>query len=339
MFSIIAGTGRIQAATGEPISNLVIHAEIFFVEGETWEPMTKFETGRDGSFKFSIRTDIFANTTTAPLVRLVEQSDETVLDIIPEMKFSRDVLIADFGTYSRFGGGGDTDALERELAAAKEKIAELEEKLGDDGVDAVASVEIKRLKLELIGRDTELKEATTKLSLAESRATAAEEERSTVQLELDQIRNADTASPLITDLAGSVAKSLGDASKSEGAQGFKLADAQVTLKGYLADGGARFKPLDAAEIVRANAAGASEISFRLAPASKTESDGPKMPDLVGLTPASARRVLRPLGLSMQVVEAQGTPVGAVIRQVPKAGAALDPDVTIRLVVAVAQGES
>lgn len=342
MFSIIAGSGQIETASGEPAANLLINVELFFVEGETWEPMTEFETARNGLFKFSFRTDLFSDALTAPLLRLVEQRDQTTLAVMPEMQFSRDTLAFEYGTIRLGGagaGGADVEKLKQQLDEANKTIEELEAKLEKASLDEVTSAEIRRLKLELIGKETELKEATSQLDVAKTRFNSVDEERATLQLELDQIRNADTASPLITDLAGSVAKSLGDARKSESAQGFKLADAQVTLKGYLADGGARFKPLDAAEIVRANAAGASEISFRLSPTGDAAGSGPKMPDLVGLTPSSARRILRPLGQPMQVVEARGKPAGAIIKQVPKAGAALDPDATIRLVVAIGEEES
>lgn len=341
MFERIAGSGRLFGRSREDGAGVSLNIEVFFLENDSWSAIDEVRTERDGAFKFEVRVDGFDRVPVAPFLRLVDQGSERVLPSVTDLRLQREVLLVDFGDVGQARGGDsaeDLRDLQKQLDEANRTIRDLRAQQESGAPDTVTSDGIKRLTLDLIGKETELKEAMKRLEMSETRAAEAAQERDTLQLELDQIRSADTASPLITDLAGSVARSLGAAAKPQVGQGFKLADAEIKLKGFLADGGARFKPLDAAEIVRANAAGASEISFRLTPDTDSSGDGTKMPDVIGLTPASGRRILRPLGQPIQVVEAPGTPAGAIVKQVPDAGAVLDPEATIRLVVATGEGE-
>lgn len=212
------------------------------------------------------------------------------------------------------------------------QLDNLKKPITNDLLDKAATTEFSRLKLETLGTKIELQESAAQTKILTDNLKGLTVERDKLVLELNELRTAEKAAPRIDTLASTIANSL----QGVEAQGVELVDARITIKGYLAGGGDQFKPLDAAELSRINPGLASEISFgvRPKPALNPET-GQKMPDVVGLTPASASRILRPLGNKVEVITISGIPVGAIISQHPIAGASLPLDSTIRLMVATA----
>lgn len=372
MFRAVTINGSIQFPDGKSIGKRTdLLLEVNFIENG-WEPIAKAATDERGILKGGGRVRGFEDMPVAPQFRLRAESERSPIATAYEVKLSSNgILNIDFGKIIL--GGADSGATDEECAELKKEVEDLsaqleaakdartrevtrleatvaerdrtilnlEEKLRtrENALDGVAATEIARLKSDLAGKQAELDRLSAEKDLKESDHAAAVQERDTLKSDLDLIRTSNTASPLITELAGSVAKSLGDASRTaDGAAGFAVADAQVTLKGYLADGGQRFKPLDAAELSRTNAHAASEISFRLKPTEDQTNTGQQMPDVVGLTPASARRILRPLGNQIQLIEAAGKPAGGIVAQSPRAGQALPEGALIRLTVATGPAE-
>ncbi len=222
------------------------------------------------------------------------------------------------------------EALIRDAAPAGRDIGRADVAL-EAPIGEVASREVARLKLQLVGAETAAIEKGAKADSLARERDAALVSRDEARAELATIRTSAAAAPRIADLAGTVARSF-ETSQLTG--GMEIADARVTLRGVVEAGGERFKPLDAAELTRVDASAASELSFAVRPSRAPRAgDAPAMPDLVGLTPGSARRVLRPLGRRVEVIEAPGTPAGAVLRHLPAAGEALPAGGVVRLVVA------
>ena len=377
MFKAVTVIGSLRDARGTPIANRSdLLLEVNFIE-DGWQVLSKVGSNLGGSLEGGEQVRGFEELKIAPQFRLRAEADDTPLSTSYSVSLQRNsVLQIDFGKIGQSISSGDgTDfqdlkervivlsrknsALEAKVAGAnarfeqsqrdceqrlidKDKtITELRGELNarDNAVSAVASQEIARLKTDLVGKQVELDRAFAEKVLKEADHVAVLTERDVLKNDLDLIRTSDIASPLITDLAGSVAKSLGEASKmTDGTSGFAVADAKVTLKGYLADGGQRFKPLDAAELSRTNANAASEISFSLKPTAVRTVSSQQMPDVVGLTPASARRILRPLGNQIQLIEAVGKPAGGIVAQTPGNGKALPDDALIRLTVATGPAE-
>lgn len=376
MFKSVTIIGSIQDASGKPLANRTdLLLEVNFIE-DGWRSISKAVTDDRGTLEGGNAVRGFDDLVVAPQFRLRAERDNEPLATSYQVKMQgNSQLQIDFGMISPSGSGDNVEtqklkerlaslslkntSLEAEVTAADARFEQsqrdCEQRLTDknktidelrgelnarkDAVSAVASQEIARLKTDLVGTQVELARVSAEKDIKTADHVAALQERDVFKNDLDLIRTSDTASPLITDLAGSVAKSLGDAGKTtDGASGFAVADAKVTLKGYLADGGQRFKPLDAAELSRTNAHAASEISFSLKPTTTQAEISQQMPDVVGLTPASARRILRPLGNQIQLIEAEGKPAGGIVAQTPRAGQDLPDGTLIRLTVATGPAE-
>lgn len=310
MVDRIRYAGRLVDRMSEPLPDAILNLEIYTLE-DGWVAIDEAESQADGQFKRSLRTDDLSNSRFVPQFRLVDPERELPYRSTPTTTVSRNVLVLEFGTVVN------------------------DERSEANKIDLDPSVvgELKKLRLQLYASQLEAGETQTRLDRLSSSLDSVTTERDDLALQLDRIRTAETASPKIGDLAGRLATSLIETSSPDDTNGFRLDGATVTLKGYLADGGNRFKPLDAAELASANAAGASEISFRLRPPAVAGDTGVTMPDVIGLTAATARRTLRPLGAAVQVVEGRGTPVGAVVAQTPEPGATIEPGSVIHLQVA------
>lgn len=219
---------------------------------------------------------------------------------------------------------------ESKINLLNSQLENLKKPIANDVLDKAATTEFSRLKLETLGTKIELQESAAQTKILTNNLKGLTQERDQLALELNELRAAETAAPRIDTLASTIAQSLQGIEN----QGVELVDARISIKGYLAGGGNQFKPLDAAELSRINPGLASEISFgvRPKPAANAE-NGSKMPDVVGLTPASASRILRPLGNKIEIIAITGIPVGAIISQIPKAGGPLPLDAPIRLMVA------
>lgn len=233
------------------------------------------------------------------------------------------------------------DDLAGQVAERDTRMRELEERLKNDAppeiglLDETVTREVTRLKMRLLESEIELQTRVARSDTMTARLEALASERDELKLELDELRDAEAAAPLIGTLATTIATSL----RGMETEGVELADARITLKGSLAGVGDRFKPLDAAALSRVNPQAASEISFVVRPRSAVAgADVEIMPDVVGLTPASASRILRPLGRRIEVVETVGKPAGAIIAQNPLAEGGLTRDATIRLMVATGPSE-
>ncbi|MEJ6121604.1 PASTA domain-containing protein [Vibrio sp. 2-Bac 85] len=124
--------------------------------------------------------------------------------------------------------------------------------------------------------------------------------------------------PKINDIANEISQAMQIDSASTG---YKISTANVKLKGYMANGGRSFRALDAVELARVNPETASEISFTLSNTNNDSSSSQKAPDIVGLTPATANRVLLPLGLKLRVIEMEQStsPTGGIFMQKPDPG--------------------
>lgn len=308
MFRRIRYGGQLVNALRKPWPDVIVVLEIHLLD-DGWTALSEAQTVGQGKFKGSIAIDDFADSRVAPQFRLIDTERNFAYNVTPATSLSRGALVLDFGT------------IVRDEAGARPEL------------DPAVTAELTKIKMQLYATELELGETKARLDNISSSLASVTEERDGLQLELEQIRKADEASPKIVDLAGRLATSLVEATTPDDTTGFRLDGATVKLKGYLADGGNRFKPLDAAELASANAAGASEISFRLRPPAPGTATGMTMPDVIGLTAGTARRTLRPLGVEVQVVESPGNPVGAVIAQTPAAGASVAPGSVIHLQVA------
>ena len=316
MFDQVRYRGVILNAVRKPLPDVPLLLRVLPVENPEWEPISEVVTDAKGTFDQTFRTRDFIDTQFTPQFQLVftEKRGERPVGVAPTPTVTGRTLRLDFGTIVP-GAAGPDERLDPALAA-----------------------EVTRLKTQLLESQLELADVHARLTVASTTSGRLEAERDDLRLQLEQIRNAEESSPLISDLAGRVATSLGDVALGDAPGGFRLGEARVTLKGYLTEGGNRFKPLDAAEVVRASAPAASEITFDLQPADTAGSAANTMPDLTGVTPSTARGILRPLGQSVQVIETPGTPVGAVIKQHPEPGAELASGATVRLEVASGSSE-
>lgn len=305
--------GRVVNAARKPMRDLQLGLQVFSL-ADDWETIGEVTTNSGGVFKGKGAVDGLEEIKVAPQFRLLAFTDDIVIRAIPQMKMLRGTLTLNYDTavFSKLGG--------------------------DDPFDPAASNELARLKTQLLTTEIELVETRTRLETSTTSLNAAFLERDDLKLQLDQIRNAEATSPLIADLAGQVATSFSNATPLSTTGGFQLGEAKVTLKGYLTDGGNRFKPLDVAEAASVKAQGASEISFSLSSPTSEATVTQTMPDLIGLTASTARRTIRPLGLNVQIVEMTGTPAGAVIKQHPEPGAELETGGTVLLQVAVSPSE-
>jgi len=313
MIQRIRFAGKLVNAARKPLADLQLVLQVFDLSNE-WRTIGESSTDSGGVFKGEADVGGLEQLEVAPQFRLMTVDDEAVVRDLPQMRLSRGTLALDYDTVV------------------------LSKSDGDNSFDRAASDELARLKTQLLTAEIELDETKSRLAARTESLNAAVLERDDLQLQLEQIRDAGASSPLIADLAGQVATSFSNATPLSDAGGFQLGEARVTLKGYLVDGGNRFKPLDVAEAASVKAEGASEISFNLrSPTSETTATQ-TMPDLVGLTASTARRTIRPFGLEVQVVERPGTPVGAVLTQHPAAGAELEAGATVVLQVAVSPSE-
>lgn len=281
--------------------------------GEGWRSIGESSIVEDGRFVGEASADGFADTTVAPRFQLAIEETDTAAPASPEMKLSRGTLTLDFGTVVLSGIGADSP------------------------LDRAASDEIARLRVKLIAAEAEQAHTAARLAQSEQSLADSLEVQADLQLQIDQFSTAEADSPLIGDLAGEVASSLGTATSPSASGGFRVEAATVTLKGYLV-GSDRFRPLDVADGARGASAGASEISFNIRRPPSEPVSASTMPDVVGLTPVTAQRAVRPLGVSVQIVEIPGSPAGAVLKQHPAAGTELAPGATIILQVAVTTSE-
>ncbi|WP_100639140.1 PASTA domain-containing protein [Marinobacter salexigens] len=374
MIRAIVGTGTLLNSNGKPAANLVVNLQLQTLKGG-WKTIAQSRTTQAGSFKLRMDGSELKNLNVMPHFRLAGGRGEVLAEnplievgrttLIVDfgktvrggqanplrdrlakseresqtLKAEKDVLMQRF-----LDAKQTTKALEKnrdELAAqiAQKDVnlidlkAQLEKtEMPQSGpMDDVATQEISRLKLQLLSSEIALRDHKAREDTLNSRFNGLTSERDNLKAELDELRGAEAAAPQIGTLATTIANSL----RGMEAEGVELADARITLKGYLADGGNRFKPFDAAELSRVDSKAASEISFGVRPkSSASDSGGRAMPDVVGLTPASAARILRPLGRRVEVIEVPGKPVGAIITQNPAAGGDLPPETIIRLMVAI-----
>jgi hypothetical protein len=369
----IIGTGTLLDTNGKPAANLVVNLQLRTVKGD-WNDIAQSRTVQTGSFKLSMDGRELEDLNVIPHLRLSGGRGEVLAEnplieverttLIVDfgkivrgsqsnpfrerlekseresqtLKAEKDVLMQRFLDTKQ-----TTVALEKnrnELAAqvAQKDVQLLDLKAQLENTTApqpgpmsdVAIQEVSRLKLQLLGSEIALREYTAREDTLNTRFDGLTLERNNLRVELDELRGAEAAAPPIGTLATTIANSL----RGMEAEGIELAEARITLKGYLADGGKRFKPFDAAELSRVDPNAASEISFGVRPKPPaSESGGQAMPDVVGLTPASAGRILRPLGRRVEVIEIPGKPVGAIITQNPAAGGSLPREAIIRLMVA------
>lgn len=319
MFVSVRYRGVIVNAVRKPLRDVPLLLRVLPVDNPQWEPVSEVVTDAKGAFDQTFQTRLFIDTQFTPQFQLVFAGQRGVrpVGVAPTPTVTGRTLALDFGTIVPGGAGPDEP---------------------DDGLDPAVTAEVTRLKTHLLESQLELADVHARLEVASATSGRLEAERDDLQLQLEQIRNAEASSPLISDLTRRVATSLGDVASGDAPGGFRLGEARVTLKGYLAEGGNRFKPLDAAEVVSATAPAASEITFNLQPADTAGSAANTMPDLTGVTPSTARGILRPLGPTVQVIEVPGTPVGAVIKQHPEPGAELARGATVRLEVASGSSE-
>ena len=272
-------------------------------------------TTRGGTFKGTADAGSLEELEVAPQLRLQGADDNVTFTTAPALRFARNTLSLNYGT----------------LINSPRRL--------DDQPDPLLGDAVARLKVQLLTAEIEVDELSARLKTANGSLVGARTERDALKLEIEQIRNADANSPLIADLADQVATSFSKAATSDpGKSKFHLGHAKVSLKGYLTDGGVRFKPLDVAEAASAHAEGASEISFDLHASTPETAAALTMPDLIGLTPPTARRTIRPLGVEVQVIETIGAPVGAVIKQHPEPGQEMQREDTVMLQVAISRSE-
>lgn len=379
MVRAIVGTGTLVDANGRPAANLVIALQVLTLKSD-WKAIAQSRTGRRGDFKIEAVTEDLRELTVAPRLRLAGGRGEVLAEDPPlelvqdklqldfgsvtrgsdsdspvrrlkavqhelrSLKVEKNTLAQRFhdAEQARNAVEHTRDDLAGQLAERNVRLQELEVQLGDTArpqsgpLDEATTQEFSRLKLRLLGSETELRQQTAQAQTLTARIDSLTSERDALAVELDELRDAETAAPPIGTLATTIASSL----RGIDAEGVELADARITLRGYLAGAGDRFKPFDAAELARADLSAASEISFGVRPGRVgTDNNDQTMPDVIGLTPASARRILRPLGRRIDVVEARGKPVGAITRQTPGPGKPLSREASIRLLVAIGPEEA
>jgi len=369
----IIGTGTLLDPNGQPAANLVVNLQLRTVKGD-WNDIAQSRTAQTGSFRLSTDGRELEDLNVIPHLRLTGgrgevlaenpliEVDRTALIVdfgktvrggqsnpfrerleksereSKTLKAEKDVLMQRF-----LDAKQTTVALEKNRNELVVQIAQKDVQLLDlkaqlenttapqpGPMSDVAIQEVSRLKLQVLSSEIALREYTAREDTLNTRFDGLTLERNNLKVELDELRGAEAAAPPIGTLATTIANSL----RGMEADGIELSDARITLKGYLADGGKRFKPFDAAELSRVDPNAASEISFGVRPKpSPSESGGQAMPDVVGLTPASAGRILRPLGRRVEVIETPGKPIGAIITQNPDAGGSLPREAIIRLMVA------
>jgi hypothetical protein len=369
----IIGTGTLLNPNGQPAANLVVNLQLRTVKGD-WNDIAQSRTAQTGSFRLSTDGRELEDLNVIPHLRLTGgrgevlaenpliEVDRTALIVdfgktvrggqsnpfrerleksereSKTLKAEKDVLMQRF-----LDAKQTTVALEKNRNELVVQIAQKDVQLLDlkaqlenttapqpGPMSDVAIQEVSRLKLQVLSSEIALREYTAREDTLNTRFDGLTLERNNLKVELDELRGAEAAAPPIGTLATTIANSL----RGMEADGIELSDARITLKGYLADGGKRFKPFDAAELSRVDPNAASEISFGVRPKpSPSESGGQAMPDVVGLTPASAGRILRPLGRRVEVIETPGKPIGAIITQNPDAGGSLPREAIIRLMVA------
>lgn len=373
MIRAIIGTGTLLDPNGQPAANLVVNLQLRTVKGD-WNDIAQSRTAQTGSFRLSTDGRELEDLNVIPHLRLTGgrgevlaenpliEVDRTALIVdfgktvrggqsnpfrerleksereSKTLKAEKDVLMQRF-----LDAKQTTVALEKNRNELVVQIAQKDVQLLDlkaqlenttapqpGPMSDVAIQEVSRLKLQVLSSEIALREYTAREDTLNTRFDGLTLERNNLKVELDELRGAEAAAPPIGTLATTIANSL----RGMEADGIELSDARITLKGYLADGGKRFKPFDAAELSRVDPNAASEISFGVRPKpSPSESGGQAMPDVVGLTPASAGRILRPLGRRVEVIETPGKPIGAIITQNPDAGGSLPREAIIRLMVA------
>ena len=373
MIRAIIGTGTLLNPNGQPAANLVVNLQLRTVKGD-WNDIAQSRTAQTGSFRLSTDGRELEDLNVIPHLRLTGgrgevlaenpliEVDRTALIVdfgktvrggqsnpfrerleksereSKTLKAEKDVLMQRF-----LDAKQTTVALEKNRNELVVQIAQKDVQLLDlkaqlenttapqpGPMSDVAIQEVSRLKLQVLSSEIALREYTAREDTLNTRFDGLTLERNNLKVELDELRGAEAAAPPIGTLATTIANSL----RGMEADGIELSDARITLKGYLADGGKRFKPFDAAELSRVDPNAASEISFGVRPKpSPSESGGQAMPDVVGLTPASAGRILRPLGRRVEVIETPGKPIGAIITQNPDAGGSLPREAIIRLMVA------
>jgi len=362
------------ALSGSP-TRAAIRLEIFDIERADWVEIGRAQAGRGNTFRAEIEGEPVKGMRSAPMARLTRRGD--VLATAPaEMKVDGGVLLLDFGTIDPQGADdavalrrlqrdltnrdAQVDSLRIERNDIRAELTEIQAVRTDltgaialrDGqirdlqnradtaapvatatVDNIPAQEVSRLKIQLLTAETEAQDKSARLQTLAGQLETMTRQRDALSVDIADLRASDEAAPRITDLTTTIAGSL----NAMEAQGVALSDARITLRGYLAGGGQRFKPLDSVELSRTAAGAASEISFTVRPVA--EGDAARtMPDLVGLTPASARRAMRPLGHAVEVTEAAGNPAGAILRHAPAAGEALPPGTAIRLMVGTGDNE-
>jgi len=373
MIKAIVGKGTLLNPNGKPAAKLVVNLQWLTLKG-TWNTIAQSRATLTGSFNLRMTGNGLEELRVIPHLRLaggrgevlaenpvIEASRNEMLvdfgrtvrggksnaltDRLAKAERDSHSLMAEKNILAQrirddkitIGAAVQTrDDLASQIAKSDVHIRDLEAELENSKaskpgpLNDVATQEVSRLKLQLLTSEIELRERKANADTLSARFNGAVSERDALKLELDELRGAEAAAPQIGTLASTIANSL----RGIEAEGIELADARITLKGYLADGGKRFKPFDAAELSRVDSNSASEISFGVRPKpSAAETNGQDMPDVVGLTPASAGRILRPLGRRIDVIETVGKPIGAIITQNPKAGGNLTRETTIRLMVA------
>ncbi|MEH6354912.1 MAG: PASTA domain-containing protein [Marinobacter sp.] len=373
MIKAIVGTGTLLETSARPAANLIVNLQLRTLKG-SWQNIAETSTSLNGSFKLAMEGSELQELTVIPHFRLTTGLGEvlaedplievtrTLLTVdfgravrggqanpledrlekiereSQSLKAEKDVLMQRFldAKQATVALEQNRDELAAQIAQRDVRLLDLEAQLDNTTASQPASMneaatqEVSRLKLQLLGSQIEVRERIARADTLATQFSRLTVERDALKQELNELRDAEAAAPQIGTLATTIANSL----RGIETEGIELADARITLKGYLADGGKRFKPFDAAELSRVDSNAASEISFGVRPKpAASESGGQAMPDVIGLTPASAGRILRPLGRRVEVIETPGTPIGAIIIQNPAAGGNLPREAIIRLMVA------
>lgn len=128
----------------------------------------------------------------------------------------------------------------------------------------------------------------------------------------------------------------------------QLTGATITVRGLPSGSGSDFSLSFPEADLAKNVNGLSELSFALRPdfsrlpgtPTVPESEGDKLPDLTGYTRDLAVRKLAAAGHAVTVaseVVTEDRAVGRVVRQLPRAGQAADPDLPVQIFIGKAAG--
>lgn len=357
------------------VANLKVDLELFETAKAAWTALQTLSS--DASGKLAGKASIPADSLPyAPALRLVESGASAVLATPLQLSASARApqLSADFGQITRLpvksriilrpvslpGGditlGGSNTKLATEAAVDLEKVrlevrAELRQEL-TKSIGLELEQQYDGLKASLQKQEALISERNQALAERDTRISQLALDKQRLERDLaEALKNGAAADPVpvsvpvsVTSFASKIGQDLATVQRSlaEEKQAFTLGRIEIKARGVLSGNGDKIEFIGKDSVLQADRL--SDLILQFEPKEQLSSDlDVKVPDVVQLTEAAARRVLASVGLVLQPsygprsIKPDSAP-GQAMRQTPSAGETASRGARILVVFADVEGK-